>query len=297
MNQAWIYLCLGGPQQGWVQLLSVHFAAAAACLLYSGIARLTGEAWRAGLAVGLLALVPSAMLQPGGVISLWADFPLALLFLASIIYLVEFAATGAALAWFASFLALLPWAKREGIVLAAILSALALGIAWKRGQIPQVALALLPLVVTTLGWKAFLLGARIPENDFLPMSLATIVQHSDRLPFILTALTRELVAWERWNLLWLLAVPAVVEIARQPTLARWRVLAPIIAALLCIYPGIYLLSAWPSLPLHVVTSLPRLLLPVAMPALLAIAVAVPPMRTRTREPAGTPTRSGLTSAS
>jgi hypothetical protein len=284
MNQAWIYLCAGGPHQGLVQLLSVHFAAAAACLLYSGVARLTGESWRAGLSIGLLFLMPSAMLLPGGATSLWADFPLAIVFLAALIYLIEFADSGSALALFASFLALLPWVKREGIVLAAVLIAAALWFAWKRGDVRRLCLALLPLAMTTLAWKAWLASVHFsPESDFLPVSLAAAVQHADRLPFILTALGRELLTWQRWNLLWLLAVPALVHIGRQPALARWRLLAPIIGALLFAYTGIYIFSSWASLPLHIVTSLPRLLLSVAMPALLAIAVAVPSARARRSE--------------
>jgi hypothetical protein len=309
LNQAWIYLCLGGPNQGWAQLLSVHFAAGAACLLFSGVTRLTGEAWRGGLAVGMLFLLPAAMNSPGGAISLWADFPLAAVFLGAVIYLVEFAATGCGLALFAAFLGLLPWVKREGMVLAGVL-ALALlwslwkrgpialiglkilrnsgalrWIVWKEGTIRQFSLAVLPLAIVVLGWKIFLGLVHVSaDRDFLPVSVSVALQHVDRLPFVMTALGRELLAWGRWSLLWPLTILAVIRIARDSELARWRLLAPVMAALLALYSGIYIFSAWPSLPLHVVTSLPRLLLPVAMPAVLAVAVAIPRFQMRKRNP-------------
>jgi len=276
LNEAWIYLCLGGPNQGWVQLLSVHFAASAACLLFSGVARLTGDTWRGGLAAGMLFLLPAAMTYPGGAIFLWADFPLAAVFLAAVIYLIEFEATGSGLALVAVLLALLPWVKREGLVLAGVLALALFWITWQRGKIRQFPAAILPLAIVVLGWKVFLHLVHVSaDRDFLPVSVSVAFQHAGRLPFVISALGRELLAWERWSLLWPLTVPAVIRIARDPALARWRLLAPVMAVLLALYCGIYIFSAWPKLALHVATSLPRLLLPVAMPALLAIAVAVP----------------------
>jgi len=276
LNQAWIYLCLGGPNQGWAQLLSVHFAAGAACLLFSGVARLTGDAWRGGLAVGMLFLMPAAMNSPGGAISLWADFPLAVIFLGAVIYLVEFEAAGSGLGVFAVLLGLLPWVKREGLVLAGVLVMALLWITWRRGKIRQFPAAIAPLAIVVLGWKIFLGLVHVSaDRDFLPVSLSVAFGHADRLPFVVTALARELFAWQRWCLLWPLTLVAVIRIARDPALARWRLIAPVVGSLLALYSGIYIFSAWPSLALHVVTSLPRLLLPVAMPALLAVAAAVP----------------------
>jgi hypothetical protein len=276
LNEAWVYLCLGGPNQGWVQLLSVHFAAAAACLLFSGVARLTGDAWRGGLAAGMLFLLPAAVTYPGGAIFLWADFPLAAVFLAAVIYLIEFEATGKGLALLSVLLALLPWVKREGLVLAGVLALALFWIARRRGKMRLFPGAILPLVIVVLGWKIFLSVVHVSaDRDFLRVSLSSALEHADRLPFVVTALGRELIAWERWSLLWPLTVAAAIRIAREPTLARWRLLAPVIAVLLALYTGIYIFSAWPKLALHVATSLPRLLLPVAMPALLAIAAAIP----------------------
>jgi len=280
LNQTWLYLRVGLPHQGLGQLLAVHFALAAMCLLYAGLTELTGNAWRGVFAVVLLFLLPAATTSPGGVASLWADFPLAVVFLGATIYLIRFSVDGSSLSWFAAFLALLPWVKREGIILAAVLAVAFLWIAWRAGKVNR-----LPLVVVWGGWTLFLHAAHASaDRDFLPVSLATITQNLDRLPLILTALCLELIALNRWSLLWPLTVLAAWLVWRNPALARWRILPFMILALLALYSAIYLLSAWPSLGLHLVTSLPRLLLPVAMPALVLLAAAAPSIRPSFKPP-------------
>jgi len=279
LNQTWLYLVLGGAEQGWSQLLSVHFAAAAACLLYAGIVRQTGAAWRGGVALALLFLLPSAMISPGGVTSLWADFPLAVIFLAALLSLAEFAAHGRSLALCAAWLALLPWVKREGLVLAAVLGLALLWIAWRRQELRRAAGALLPMIGVVLGWKFFLTTVQAGgDRDFLPLSLATAARNIDRVSIIALALGRELLTWERWSLLWVCAPWAFLRVARDPRLTPWRWLAPVVVLLLALYSSTYVFSAWENHASHIVTSLPRLLLPVAMAAIVAIAVAVPAWR-------------------
>lgn len=276
LNQAWVYLCAGRAQQSLVMLLGAHFAAAGWCLLYAGVARITGQSWRANLAVALLVLLPTATMAPGGAASLWADFPLAVAFLGAVLYFVEFASTGRGLGCLAAFLALLPWIKREGVVLAGIVIVVAGYLAWKRGTLRQLLPALLPTVAIIVGWKVFLAAVHVNAGrDFLPVTPDNLLAHVDRVPFIVTAVVRELFAWERWCVLWPMTLVAVVVLARNETMKPWKLLAPLIAVPLAIYSFIYIFSAWDSLPLHVVTSLPRLLLPLSMPAILAVVVATP----------------------
>jgi hypothetical protein len=279
LNQTWIYLCIGQPHQGLGQLLAVHFALAAMYLLYAGLRDLTGQTWRGALAVVLLFLLPAATTSPGGAASLWADFPLAVVFLGAVIYLIRFSIDGSSLSWFAAFLALLPWVKREGVVLAAVLAVAFLWIAWRAGKISRLPLALFPLAIVWCGWTVFLHGVHATgDRDFLPFSVATIAQNLDRLPLIQTALFRELLETSRWSLLWPLTAVAAWLVWRAQGLAPWRILPGMIVALLALYSAIYLLSAWPSLGLHLVTSLPRLLLSVAMPAILLLAATAPSVR-------------------
>ena len=210
---------------------------------------------------------------------MWADFPLALVFLAAVIYLVRFAVDGSSLPLFAVFLAMLPWVKREGLILAAVLATALVWIAFQAGKAGRLPLALLPLVVVSCGWSIFLHSVHASaDHDFVPVSFTTAAQNVGRLPFIFSAMGLELLAVVRWTVFWPLAVVAAFHVIWTRSLARWRLLPLIMVALLALYAGIYIFSAWPSLTLHLVTSVPRLLLPVAMPALLLIAVAVPSWR-------------------
>jgi len=203
LNEAWIYLCIGVPHQGLGQLLAVPFAAAAICLLYAGVASLTGETWRGLLAVALLFLLPSATIAPGGAASLWADFPLTVIFLAAVLYLVRFSKDGSSLPLFAFFLAMLPWVKREGIVLAAVLAWAFVWIAWRTGKMKRVPAVLLPLVLVWCGWALFLHTVHASaDHDFLPVSFETVAGHLNRLPIILAALRVELLTFNHWSLLW-----------------------------------------------------------------------------------------------
>ncbi len=276
LHQTWIYLTLGGVEQGWAQLLSLHFVLAAATLLYAGITRLTGAAWRGGVAVALLFLVPAAMFLPGGATTLWADFPLAVVFLAAVLAVAEFTAQGRGLALCAAWFALLPWVKREGLILAAVLGLALLWIAWRRGELRRAVLALVPMIGGVVAWKIFLTAVQAGgDRDFFPVSLATAIENADRLPIIALALGRELLTWERWNLLWFAALLAFLRIARDTRLMAWRWLPPVVLLPIALYSCTYLFSAWENPALHIVTSLPRLLLPLAMAALIGIAVAVP----------------------
>ena len=68
---------------------------------------------------------------------------------------------------------------------------------------------------------------------------------------------------------------SAIRSARVPELAAWRGIAAAVGAWVAIYGGIYALSAWPDMTWHIITSLPRLLIPVAMVALPLVVVAMP----------------------
>ena len=105
---------------------------------------------------------------------------------------------------------------------------------------------------------------------------------AERIPSLIAITLHEFVVWQRWGLLWPVALLAMVRIAREPELACWRPVALAVLMLLTAYGGIYLLSAWPDYRWHIITSMPRLLIPLAMLGVLLVAVALPPLSPRTR---------------
>src|SRR4030095_10421830 len=164
------------------------------------------------------------------------------------------------------------WIKREGLILGCVLLAV---LAWDSLRKPQwrtVAIAAIPFLAVSIGWKLFVsaMGAP-PVGDFQTPTPGLLVQNSERLPRIIVIAFRELCTWQRWALLWPVAVLAWIRIARESALQRWRFAVGINVALIAIYASIYLFSAWPLLPWHMLTSFPRLLLAPAMMSIVLIA--------------------------
>lgn len=280
--QTWIFSWVGQTHQGAAKLVCPLFFASGVGLLWTCVRRATGNPRTAAFASALLFFVPWAMFKPGGAASGWADFPLAIAYLAALTFAMEYSGQTACgahpLFW---SLALLPWTKHEGLVLAGtILAALALRIwldrpaHWRSAVCRLAALAAAPVTVVLL-WRWFLaVNAAAPNADFLPVSMQTFADRCERLLPIGILLYRDLLDLGRWGLLWPFAVLAVWDIQqrhpREALLLALAILAP-----LAVYTGSYIFSAWPNMVHHVNSSLTRLLIPLAMPALLAIGLALP----------------------
>lgn len=85
---------MGRCDQGWAKLIPPLFYLAALELLYTGGRRLGGH-WLRGLAAAwLLFAAPQVTTGVVGATSGNADFPLAVAYLASIVYLSDYYATG-----------------------------------------------------------------------------------------------------------------------------------------------------------------------------------------------------------
>jgi len=285
--QTWIFSWLGQTHQGAVKLVCPLFFASGVGLLWTAVRRATGNARTAALASTLLFFVPWAMFKPGGAASGWADFPLAVAYLAALTLALESALPTAPdpppfrthpLFW---SLALLPWTKQEGIVLAGtIVGALALRSWLERcrdwGSVAlRLALLTAAPVTVVLLWRWYLaVNGAAPNRDFLPVTMQAFADHYERLAPVGILLCRDLLNVERWGLLWPFALLALWDIQRRHP-RESTILALAIFAPLAIYTGSYIFSAWPSVVRHANSSLTRLLIPLAMPALIAIGLALP----------------------
>lgn len=270
----WLYSWMGECDQGLAKLHAVLFLVAMMGMLATAGARLGEPAWRGQLSAALLCFVPMASLGPGGAASGWADFPLALGYLAALFYLLESRHTGS-LRLFSVTSGVLPWIKQEGIILWGCLMLLAL-LAHRR-RIGVVGLAALPGLAVYGAWQGFLaiLGvAGAGDSNFQAFSLTGAWAGLDRGPIILSALCNRLINWREWSLLWPMAMLALFQLRRRDD--RLAVLLGLAMVLpIAAYCGSYLFSSYPNIASHLNTSLSRLMIHVSPVALVAVVLGIP----------------------
>ncbi len=280
------YACAFSPNQVAVKMLGGLWFAGIAALGASALIRSSGEAWRGWIFLGLLFVTPAVIFEPGGAAWLWGDFPLGCFALGAALYLVEYRTRGTGAGAFAALAMALPWVKREGVIIAGILILAFVIVAARKRAWRDVALAILPTALVIVGWRCFLAWVEpAPSADYAAFSLETILDRMDRVGIIATVLLREFAVLLRWSLVWLLALAAAIRVARTAALAEWVPLVPVLIGIITVECGPYILSNWPDFLNHIVFSLPRLLLPPAMLAMVMIAAAVPRLRMGGEKPA------------
>ena len=180
MLEEWLYSWIGEPHQGWAKVLFPFVYLAAAMLLSGGIFKLTRDARLAIAGTLLPFFVPCLVIGPGSASSGWADFPLATVYLAAVIYLLDYARGGAlgSLRLFACCAAILPWVKQEGVILAGCLFLIGFVVAAKRREARWMLAAAIPTMLIFCGWKLFLVLMKAPpQTDFLPFTRVIFFQN------------------------------------------------------------------------------------------------------------------------
>ncbi|HEX4086248.1 MAG TPA: hypothetical protein VHY22_15130 [Chthoniobacteraceae bacterium] len=276
MLETWIYLWLGVADQSAVRILFPCFYLAAILLLYSGVAELSGKRWWGLLIAALLFFIPFFTDGNTNAFTGYADFPLAVLYLAAVLALITYLRQSSvpSLILFAVYAAALPWMKREGAILWLCLMLVAGAGFLKRRRLRHALLAALPGLLVILGWKLALAAARtVPNTDFLPINAANIRHHLDRIPIIAQWVAREIISIHDWSLLWPLCAIALLTLAIKGNRGMSLRLLVLIGMPLSIYSGIYILSSWQPFESHVACSLDRLVSQLALVALLTIGIA------------------------
>lgn len=273
MLELWVYLWLGEMHQFLVKAIFPIFYLAAACVLWSAGLRLTGRVWLGSAATLLLFSIPRVVGAQGGVLQGYADFPLAVIYLAAFAALLH--SVGGERCWVkvaALASALLPWVKQEGVVLWVCFAITAAWL-WRRDR--RTALMLIaPGLVTLLAWRAFLSFAEVAhETTFQPLSVATLGANLTRLPPLLHRVGEEFIRLRAWSLLWPLTAMALGILLCQ----RQRSAAPLafgIIAPLALYLIPYLFTTMQPWEMHVETSLDRLILQLAPLAILPLVLVL-----------------------
>jgi len=278
LTESWLYAWLGGPHQGYAKIIFALFCSVALGLLYSGASRLSGHTWR-GLVPGLLLFfVPMAVVGEGSATSGYADFPLAVFYLGSAIYLAEYLETGerGALALAGALAALLPWVKQEGIILWLCVAAPIIVKGIRSRALWPTFTAILPGPLLFLGWRTFLAAVSAPQlRDFEPVSATTLWSNLGRIPHLAQWLLVEFTNSERWSLLWPTLGLALLFILARGRKPGYVALGATAVLPLLLYPPIYVFSGYSPFLGHVANSLPRLMLHPSLVALVVIALTIP----------------------
>ncbi|MEI8341841.1 MAG: hypothetical protein WCH43_09950, partial [Verrucomicrobiota bacterium] len=286
MLEAWIYLWMGDCHQFWVRFIFPVFYFAGALVAYSGVTRLSGKKWAGLMAAGMLFFLPFPVAGSWNIFAGYADLPLAVFYLAGLIgflrYQVEPSSRQLALV---SLLAgLMPWIKREGIVLWCCLMAVVMVELLRRRKMLAAVLVILPGLIVCLGWKIVVtVLAACPSTDFLPFSIELVGRNLPRLVTGLQMLAGELLKTGSWSLLWIgfpVALLCLVCDGRRKIAAQ---LLFCVAMPLLLLTGAFILSNWAVFQSHIRTSLPRLVLQVAPVAVFAIGLAVGGNQTRIQQ--------------
>lgn len=269
--RAWFYQWNGGIHEAYANAVGALFVLAASGLLVSLAPRL-GKA-TALLSLAFFLFTPLAILGAGSATSGYADFPLAVYYLGTLVYVfqtVDSPRPGdlTIAGWLA---AALPWTKQEGMILWVCLLALAclaLGRPGWRGLLRIAA----PGAGVLLAWQSFVAVARVgTASVFYPMSLGLFLDRLHLRDEIGGSMVKLAFATRDWGLLWaLFPVAAIVGLwthrSRRSLLLVGAVVAP-----LPFFVLLYFFTKWEPVTLHVESSFSRLLLPLSFPAIVLIA--------------------------
>jgi hypothetical protein len=276
LSEAWLYLWMGDCDQYWVRVVFPLFYIAGILMTGHGVAALTGRRWAGLAAAALPFFVPYAIAGTWNLFSGYADFPLGVLFVSALVYLLKFQKEGLRSdAILVSLVAgLLPWMKHEGMILwACLLLPMELELL-KRKEFRLAWCAPIPGLAIRLGWSQAIHALHaVGTGDFLPVTISNLSSHLNRAATIVPAVLRELANVNDWSLLWLAMPLALGSLAARGHVKWSATLLWCIGVPLAFYGGLYLLSSWPSYMGHLHVSLARLVLQLAPAAVFAIGLA------------------------
>jgi hypothetical protein len=188
-----------------VGAVSVLFYLSLAGICFAAVRR-RGATWGYALGVTVVIATIPYIAFLGGLV--FIDVPLAVYATVAAIYLVDWMDGGArgVLLIAALGAGLMPWAKREGLVLLALLclAALVVGGIIRQRAWRGVGAALAAAALLAGPWWMFVTLNGGTNTDFAPITIATLKQNTSRLPTIARMVRTELLS-ANWSYLWPLA--------------------------------------------------------------------------------------------
>jgi hypothetical protein len=276
-NELWLYLWLGESNQFCAKTIFPTFYVAGTFLVAAFTARLSRRTWLGLLMAALLFFVPQITVEVGCASAGYADFPLSAFYLAAAgcLFCASKQGNDVFFRLYAASLALLPWVKRDGLILWTVAAACGVFVILRTRKSPLSFFAFLPGIVIICGWRLYLTATHaLQAVDFLPFNLETLRTHLNRALPLLSALVAEFCSLPTWSLFWF-----IVAVALLYALPRMRdpgvvVLLVALVAPIVLYLSLYLFSSWPNYLDHVGLSISRLLMQVAPIGFLLIVLAI-----------------------
>ncbi len=257
--EAWTYAWAGSADDRLAGIPAVFYFISLLGICYGWLRRLEVKHSRVLVAVAALAGMTSLNGLGGAAL---ADLPLAVCATMTCGYLVIWLETKSTGALFIAALAggLMPWIKREGIVLLGVLCLAVIVLNWRQPRaFGAVALVAIAAFFLSGGWWAFVLLRGIQNTDFQPLTMATFTMNLGRLPVIARWVLPSLLSANS-SFVWLLATIVGISALR----ARRRVdSADLLFITAFVYLGLisfgYVFSNFAPYQQHIVSSIDRLL--------------------------------------
>jgi len=276
-TELWLYLWLGESNQFCAKSIFPTFYLAGTFLLATFAARLSRRIWLGLLMAALLFFVPQITVDVGCASAGYADFPLSVFYLAAAgcLFCASEPGNDAFFRLYAACLALLPWVKRDGLILWIVAAACGVFVILRARKSPLSSLAFLPGIVILCAWRLYLNATHaLQAADFLQFNPETFRTHLNRALPLLSALVAEFYSLPTWSLFWFIV--AVAFLYSLPRMRDPGVVALLIALIapIVLYLSLYLFSSWPNYLDHVGLSISRLLMQVVPVGFLLIVLAV-----------------------
>jgi hypothetical protein len=258
--ETWTFRWAGSADDRLAGISAVLFFAAVLTLVYVGL-RCAGVGRPCALTV--VAVTASLPFLNGAAAAVMADLPLAVYALIAGIYLLRWRETGARGALVVAALAagLMPWTKREGVVLLAAFVVLLVASGWRERRAWVAAGACLVSALVLAGpWWLLMAREGVASVDIGPVTLQALQANVGRLPVIRYYEGLRLLAPE-WLLAWLMVL--VLVLSGRAKLAGRMVLPGTALLYLAAMSFAYVFSDFVPYQQHVVSSIDRLAVHVA----------------------------------
>lgn len=284
--EAWVYQFVGQVAERQLMFIFLSFFLSLLALFYAAVRRRHTQLYSLVFVV-VLSAVPFVLRMTA---SGYADLPMATFIFAASAYFYSWLRDKHTddLLLAAVLAAQCVWVKREGLVFWLIcLAALA---AWSilsrheplRLRVRTMVTYLAPILVL-VPWFGVISWQQPPDTDFLRLGIDTVLVNIGRLPVLLGLLLQEVGAVERWGIVWLLFLLAVLLRSPKKWPAGDRFLLVGVVAYLVVMTSSYMLSSWPSYLDHAEASFDRLVFHVMPTAFLFISLRWPELEVWRRE--------------